>query len=269
MLKQLQAVFRKYSRFWWIVAGAAWQTAFINRWSNGLFFLGKVVRFATMLLFLWLLTQNAQQIGDYDINHIVIFFLTYHILDLCAQIVFRHVYSFGQDIQSGFFDFYLAQPINALFRALAGWPDLNDTLFLIPTLLVSGWIIAALDITITVQNAVIYGLMLFNSGLIITALHIFVVSAAILVVDVSGLVWLLRDVTRLGQFPVTVYVAPLRFVLLFLVPVGVMITVPAEVLIGNNPTVNLLAATGIGIGFFIASLFTWQIALQKYSSASS
>ncbi len=265
MQKQLY----KYWRVWKTIATNELQTTFINRGTNVLFFLGKSVRLAFMLSFLLMLKKTVKQIGGYTSDQIVVFFLVYQFIDTFVQIIYRGVYLFSNLVRSGEFDFMLLRPIRPLFGALTGKPDINDTLFLIPSTALSVWIIWELNLSITLHAAMLFGILLINSLLIATALHILVLVIGIMTTEVDGVIWFYRDCSRMAQFPVSLYMEPLRSFLYFVVPVGVMITIPAETLLGSSSTMVAILACTFGCGFFILSLQLWKWSLTRYQSASS
>jgi ABC-2 type transport system permease protein len=259
----------KYFSIWLKLAINAMQETFINRTTSALFFSGKAIRFAMMLLFLMLLRTQLNSIGYYTTDHLVIFYLTYYFVDLFGQMFYRGVYQFGQKVRTGEFDFYLLKPISPLFQSLAGKPDINDALFFLPSLLISVYIASQLSITITLTGVAWFILLFINSLLIVTGLHMLVLAIAILTVDVDGIIWLYRDISKLSQFPVSIYFEPLRTILFFVIPVGFMVTIPAEILIGNTPTFSLAITFAVGILFFTSSYIAWKQSLKHYTSASS
>lgn len=258
-----------YWQVWKIVAINAWQEVFINRWSSVLFLVGKGLRFAMMLFFLLIVHQNVRNFAGYTTDQVIVFFLTYQLVDLISQILFRGVYLFSDAVRTGEFDFTLIKPLNPLFKSLTGRPDVNDTLFLIPTIGVTLLIISQLQLEISGLSIAWYLLLLLNSLVIATALHIFVLVVGILSTNVDGIIWMYRDLIRLGQFPTTIYPELLRFALLFIVPVGAMITIPAETLMSISPVSRTLGAFAISGAIFTVSLLAWNWSLKRYSSASS
>ncbi|MFZ1721351.1 MAG: ABC-2 family transporter protein [Microgenomates group bacterium] len=265
----MKKMFKKYWTVWSMTALNAFQEAFVNRGSNLLFMLGKTIRFTMTLIFLFIIKENVTDFQGYNTDQLVVFFLTYTIVDTIAQIFYRGVYLFSSLVRDGNFDFYLAKPINPLFQALTGKPDVNDALFLIPTIVACAWIISQLSVTLTPVSLILFGILMFNSLLIATSLHIVVLVVGILTTEVDGVIWLYRDMMQLARFPVSVYLEPIRLALFFLIPVGMMITVPAEVLMNATPSYSILVACTVGIGSFIASLWLWKWGLKQYSSASS
>ncbi len=259
----------KYFIIWATLASSALQETFINRGTNALFLSGKVIRFAFSLLFLLLLKNNLSSFSTYTVDQVIVFYLTYQFIDTLAQVFYRGVYLFGNQIKSGDFDFSLSKPISPLFQALVGKPDINDTLFLIGTTVFSVLMASQLAITITPITFILFCILLCNSFIVATALHILVLVAGIHLTEVDGIIWLYRDVTRLGQFPVTAYIEPLRSLLLFVIPVGILFTVPVDVLLGFVSPVGALLTCLFGIGLLLCSVKIWHWSLKHYQSASS
>lgn len=264
----LQTIFR-YWKFWLLIAQNSMQEAFVNRATNILFILGKCIRLVFSLLFLLAIKNQLQFFGGYTTNQLLIFFLTYQLIDVIAQALFRGVYNFAYIIRRGEFDFALLKPINPLFQSLMGNPDINDVLFLIPTFATVFFLIHQAAVNFTFFNILLYIILLINGLLIATALHITILVFGIITMEVDGLTWLYRDFLYLGQLPVDVYKQPIRSLLSFIIPVGIMITIPARQLLGLSNVSNIIIASATGISIFIFSLKLWNVALKKYSSASS
>lgn len=256
-------------RVWLITANNALQETFANRFANLLFFTGKAVRLFVMILFLVLVKNQVKSFAGYSTDQMIVVFITYQIVDQVSQLIYRGVYMFGQQIRTGEFDFLLLRPINPLFASLTGKPDINDTIFLIPFSGVLYWLFSNLSLTITPLSTLIYILLLINAFLIATSLHILILVVGILSTEVDGTVWFIRDLAKLGQFPIDTYREPFRFALFFLVPIGIMITIPAQALVSYPTTLSLAATCFAGIMFFWISLQLWHYALRLYSSASS
>ncbi len=260
---------KKYFYVWLQFAKNAWQETFVNRASNILFMIGKMFRLGMSLLFLFLIRENIETFAGYTSDQMVVFFLTYQMLDLVSQVLYRGVYIFSNIVRSGEFDFLLSKPINPLFRALTGKPDINDFFFLIPNALLFLYILSILNIEISLTSLLWFVILMLNAFLIITALHILVLVVGVLTTEVDGVIWIYRDLNHMGRFPVTIYMKPLRSILFFLVPIGMMITVPTEILLGISPTYHLGIVFLVGFGSLITSLKIWNWSLKKYSGVGS
>lgn len=258
-----------YLRIWYLNSANALQQAFVNRYTNLLFFVGKAIRFGMTLVVLLLINQNIQTFAGYSADEMLVFFLTYNFIDTIAQVFFRGTYFFSNEIRNGEFDFTLTKPVNPLFQALTGKPDFNDAVFIIPSTLISLWIASQLDLNISLVSFLWYLIMLLNGFLIAIGLHILIISIGIITTEIDGAVWIYRDFMQLGRFPVNIYLAPLKYALFFLVPIGMMITIPSEFLLQVDPTFSATTVLIFGVAFLLICLKIWNLSLKKYSSASS
>lgn len=257
----------RYWKVWLITALNEVQATFISRWANVLFFTGKTVRFAMMIGFLLILKNNVPSVAGYTSSQMLVFYVTYQLIDTVLQIVYRGVYEFGTTVRDGSFDGVLIQPINALFKILTGKPDINDVIFIVPSMAISFYLLATSGLHITFDSTLLYLVLLINSFLIGTAIHIFIVSFTLLTTDVDNIIFMYRDVSRLGQFPVTLYFQFVKFALFFIIPIGIMVTIPAQLLLNTPPTYSIPLSFVIGLGFLWLSLRYWNHAMQSYTSA--
>ncbi len=266
-MKHLLKRFQLYLSIWLKLASYAVMEVFVNRGTSVLFFVGKALRFGISLIFILTIRQATATFGSYTTDQVVVFFLTYQFLDTITQILFRGVYFFSWQVKSGELDFYLAKPIHPLFRILTGKPDIIDAIFLVPTTLISLWLALPILQNVTAEQLMSYFLLLINGLLIAMSLHIVVICLGVLTTEVDNAIMLYRDINTMARFPVDVYREPLRGILFFLIPVGIMNTVPAQFLISQQPTVSLLTACGVGIASTIGSLCLWKWSVKRYTSA--
>jgi ABC-2 type transport system permease protein len=232
-----------------------------------LFFIGKILRLAIGLFFLFGLQQTQARLGGYTTGQMMVFFLVFQFLDTFAQILYRGVYFFSWQVRSGELDMLLTKPLHPLFSIMTGHPDILDAIFFIPTTLLSIWIAAPALVHLEWSHVVLFVIMAVNSFLIITALHIVVVCLGVVTTEVDNAVMLYRDINAMGRFPIDVYREPFRTVLFFGVPIGVINTLPSQVLLGTAPTIPIVLACGVGLVSLWASLLLWRWSVKQYTSA--
>lgn len=259
---------KKYLKVWWRFAVNSIQTQMMVRWALGIFLFGKALRFIIFGLFIWVLLYKTQSLAGYTFHQTMFFYLSFNLVDILAQLIFREVYRFRPTVVSGTFDFYLIKPYNALFRALTSGPDLLDFISLVPLIGAIIYFMGALQITSFI-NVLIFILLILSGFLIATAFHILVLSLAVVTTEIDHAILLYRDVTNMGRFPVDIYREPLRGILTFAVPVGVMMTFPAKALIGILSLGLIIYSLIFSVAFFYISIMIWKFSLKHYSSASS
>jgi ABC-2 type transport system permease protein len=259
---------RKYLKVWWFFTKATAQISFQSRFGSFVFLIGKILRFLLFFLFLFLLLDKTKSIGGYTIWQIIFFYATFNFIDSSAQFFMREVYRFRSLVVRGSFDYIATQPISPLFRGLFGGSDLLD----IPILIIGVifiFISAGHVGVVTWFGILGYIFLVVNALLIALAFHIIVLSLAILTTEVDNAIMLYRDLTQMGRVPIDVYTQPIRSVLTFAIPVGIMMTFPAKALMGLLSFQSIVIAGGVGIAFIYLSLKLWQYSLRYYSSASS
>ncbi|HZO13138.1 MAG TPA: ABC-2 family transporter protein [Polyangiaceae bacterium] len=112
-------------------------------------------------------------------------------------------------------------------------------------------------------------LLLGAGTAILYSLWTMVVSLSFKFVRVDNLSYLLRTFVDAGRWPTAFYPVVVRFVLTFIVPVGLMTTYPALALRGALSTSGLALALGVALAFFGAARIAWTLAVRRYASASS
>lgn len=238
-----------------------------QRFGAAFFVAGKLIRFGTFFAFIFLLLSKTNNLAGYNLNQTLFFFLTFNLVDVVSQFLFREVYRFRPLIVSGSFDLVLAKPMSPLFRSLMGGADVLD-LMTIPPLVIAVYLIGR-NLDPSSLQVFYYCLLIINGLLIATAFHIAVISLGIITLEIDHTVMIYRDLTNLGRLPVDIYKEPLRSVLTFLVPVGIMITLPAKALMGLVSPLGVLLSFGIGVAAVLITIRFWNFALTKYTSASS
>lgn len=264
IIKKINHYFLIWKRF----SLNSFSIAFVSRLAALMYLSGKLIRFFFFLGFLYLLIKNTSNLGGYDISQITFFFLTFNFIDLTTQFLYREVYNFRSMVVDGTFDYILLKPMNSLFRSLAGGADFLDLLILIP--LVIAIIFTGLRFpNINIFNILLYILLMINSFVIATSFHIFVLSIGILTTSVDHAMMIYRDVYNMGRLPVDIYKEPLRSILTFVIPVGIVMTIPAKAMMNILTVPVVLISFMMAIIFYLLSMKFWRYALTRYSSASS
>lgn len=232
------------------------------------FVMGKLVRFGLFGVFVYYLLKQTTLLAGYNLNQTLVFYLTFNVIDGITQMLYREVYRFRTLIVSGDFDTILVKPIHPFVRVLLGGVDILD---LIPlAIYISLLVYSILQLgAISIAGVGLYLLLVLNGILISTAFHILVLALGIISTEVDHTIMIYRDITRMGTFPVDIYTQPLRTILTFIIPIGVMITFPVQALLGLLSIQAVLISLGIGAGSLLVAIYCWRYALARYQSASS
>lgn len=259
---------KQYLQLWWKMTIAITQVAFQSRFGAVIFFIGKLLRFFLFIFFLFIIVSKTNSVGGYTTWEVVFIYATFTLIDSFPQFILRNVYRFRQDVVSGLFDYTLLKPKNPLFQPLFGGADILDIPMIILSVLFvlfAGAQIGPVDI----GQVFLYILLIINAFFIALAFHIFVLGLGILTTEIDNSIMLYRDITQMGRFPIDIYKQPLQAILTFIVPVGIMITFPAQALMGVLSVQGVLVAFSVCVLILSISLWFWKYSLRYYTSASS
>jgi|SRR3989344_2017706 len=260
--------FNKYIKVWWIFSFNSFQTQVLTRGALMLFLIAKLLRFFIFFIFIIILLDKTKVLAGYTLDQTIFFFLSFSLIDTLVQTIFREVYRFRPTIVNGTFDYYLIKPFNPLFRALATGPDLTDLFLLIPLIGAIIYYMERLGIN-NLSNILVYILMLLVGIVIALAFHILVLALAILTTEIDHAILVYRDVTGMGRFPLDIYREPVRGILTFVLPVGIMMSFPAKAILGLLSPQLIMYAISFSVILLIVSIKIWKVSLKQYSSASS
>lgn len=258
---------KKYSKIWWLMSRNSFSMVISQRLSVAVFLIGKILRFMFFFGFLFFLLVGSKTLAGYSSNQVIFFYLTFTLVDVIAQFFFREVYRFRPLIVKGDFDYVLVKPMSALFRSLLGGADVIDFITIPP--LLYAVIYYGIKLNPTFPQTILYILLVLNGLLIAAAFHIIVLSLAIITLEIDHMVMIYRDLVSLGRLPVDIYKEPLKGFLTYLIPVGIMVTLPVKSLLGVASVWGVIIAFVVGVVAMFISLRFWNFALKKYSSASS
>lgn len=257
---------KKYFKIWWITAINSFQIQLMVRWALAFFLLAKILRFTIFTIFIIILVGKTSALAGYSLDQTIFFYLSFNLIDILSQLLFREVYRFRPQVVSGNFDFYLIKPFNPLFRSLATGPDLMDFLTLIPLIGAIVYFIQRLQIDDPL-NIFLYLLLLILGFVIALSFHILVLALAVATTEIDHAIMVYRDVVALGRMPVDIYTEPIRGFITFIIPVGIMMSFPAKSLLGLLSPILILYAAIFAISLFLISLRIWNFSLKRYSSA--
>ncbi len=263
------AMLRKYFRIWKRLSLLAIGSFLSNRIDSGAYLAGKLVRFGFFLLLIVSLFSFTDTLAGYTKYEVILFFLTFNLIDVLSQALFRGIYAFRFDIQRGNFDFVLSKPVDPLFYCLCRMTDILDIIFLVPIIVLIAYVMGRLPVPVGPMQLLHYALLVLAGMTTILGIHIITAGITIWKLESENAIWLYREAMTLGRFPPEVYAPAVRAVFTFVLPVILAVAFPAKAalrLLDGKTTVFVLCYAAC---FFGASLLLWRASLRAYSSASS
>jgi len=260
---------KKYFRIWVQLAVMSFKIQTGHVVASGGYLLGKLVRIAFFLLFLASIFKHTQALAGYRMEEVALFFLTFNVIDIIAQLFFRGIYGIRALVREGDFDYFLIQPVQILFRVAFNTVDFLDVVTVIPVLGVTAYVMTRIPHALSLTSLLIYSVLCINGMLIALAIHIAVAALAVWTQELDNTIWIYRDVMTLGRFPVDIYSTVVRQVLIYVVPVAVMVSFPVKGFLHQLKPSDWLLACLMSTSSLALALYFWKEATRHYTSVSS
>jgi ABC-2 type transport system permease protein len=172
------------------------------------------------------------------------------------------------EIWYGRFDFTLTKPVPTQFyvsvRNWMPWALVDLAL----SLIVIGVALARLNFVFDPVRIALFSLALLISMVIVYSVLLLLISGAFWIMGIP-LIWIYDSLIQMGRFPVGIYPGVIRVILTWVIPVGFMITMPAESLVGAVNIMVMAGGGGLAVLLFGAATLFFRASIRKYSSASS
>ncbi|MFI5360801.1 MAG: ABC transporter permease [Elusimicrobiota bacterium] len=259
---------RKYFRIWVRTASMAMQAQLTYRLGSLGFLVGKMIRLVFFFAFVVAVFKHVQTVAGYNLVETALFFLTFNVVDMTAQILFRGVYGARRLVSEGDFDFYLIQPCSPLFRMVFSTVDFLDIVTLVPVLVMVAMVFARLP-PLGWERFAAYLALTVNGVALVFSIHVLVAGLAVRTQELENAIWIYRDVMFMGKFPVDVYAPAVRWVLTFGLPIAVMTSFPAKALLGILSPAWAAYALGLTAVLLFLSARYWRGSVARYTSSSS
>lgn len=262
----------RYLRLVGLCARASAQQELAHRANFFISLLHSLLNLGTGVLGLVVLFGQVQSVRGWDFASTLALLGVYLTLGALRQLFIGPsldaLAGMGGEVWTGSFDFTLLRPVDVQFLAsLRHWRPLA-LLDLGLGLGVLGTACAQLGHSLTLPQLAAFVLAL-GAGL--TALYSVLLGFAALIFWSPGFLftWVFDGVFQLARYPVGLYPGWLRLTLTWVVPVGVMTTVPARALAGDLTPGVLAGSVALAAALLLGSSFLFRLGLRRYASASS
>lgn len=194
----------------------------------------------------------------------------YYLMDgLIEMFIAPNMREIATKVREGTLDFVLLKPVNsqfmATFRSVNIWRAAN---LLVGTSL-AAIAVRQLSVTMGWERAGLFAVTLAAGLGVIYSFWLVLVTLSFWFVRVDNIEQIVWQAFEAGRYPVEIYPGWLRATLTYVVPVALIITVPAQVLTGRLEPAFAGVAVLISAGAILASSLFWHFGLRYYTGASA
>ena len=186
-----------------------------------------------------------------------------------AYLTFRRGFlELGNHIRTGTFDIFMVRPIASNLHLAMRHISLSESLgegITRIVLVVYGilhlnnwsWVSFPLYILLLLNSLMVY----YGFSLIINSIVFWVVRSQ----ELNTIIYFFMETSR---YPADIYRGIGKVIFTFIIPIGIIATVPASALTGRLGWYFAILSLIIGISFLGIGLFVWKMSIEHYSSAS-
>ena len=174
-------------------------------------------------------------------------------------------------VQLGDMDRHFLRPVPVIFQMFAETfqPDGFGEVIVGITMIV----ICGLNLQVAVSFGAILVLVIgaIFGAIIITSFKIAISSLAFIFKRSGPLLQIIYNFTIYAKYPIAIYPYAIRFILIFILPFGLFISLPVDTLLYGtyNPYLLSLIIVGASIAFFTLATFIWTLCARRYESTGS
>jgi ABC-2 type transport system permease protein len=189
---------------------------------------------------------------------------------LTFYLFYRNMRWLARDIFSGNLDYALTKPVDSQFAVFLRGGGLHNLLCSLTAFFLIAWTSSYYNLSLNPFHLVLFSLFLGCGLLLVYSFLITGTSLAFWFDQIENIIELVINWSiGVSRFPVQAYHHLAEPVFLFLLPLVLITTVPAQTLLAKFDLKTALTLVAISLGAFIASRQFFQRALGSYTSASS
>ena len=179
------------------------------------------------------------------------------------------IQQFLEGVHQGSFDFTLVKPLDSQFLVSTQNIQIWKAIDCIIGAVLLGVGLSRLSTEVTLPQLLAFAITLFAGGAIVYSFWLMLATTAFWWVRVETILSLFQSMFLAGRWPVTIYPPWLRWILTFLIPIAVAVTLPIEVLVDRDSTMMVAGCVIAAIVMLGVSRWLWRRGLQRYSGASA
>jgi ABC-2 type transport system permease protein len=214
--------------------------------------------------------EHTTTMNGWTLPQMIVLLGVYYLIQGGVSLVFSPSFErVMEHVRVGTLDFHLLKPVNTQFLVSTRHLKVVRAADLVLGLIVVIVGLFQVGEQIGLGQAMLFSASIFFGWMLVYALILGLVTLAFWFVRVENLLAIFWAFTEAGRFPVDVYPLWLRVSLSTIVPIGIAVTAPANVIAGRMDWIAVaVLGAGTVLAVALASLL-WRWGLRSYTGASA
>jgi ABC-2 type transport system permease protein len=232
--------------------------------SDGIMFLVQLLAFETIY-------SQVDNIGGWNRGQMVIFVGTFAVINALNMLLFFFgIVDIPGKIKRGDLDQYLTKPVNPLLRITFENINPGSVPLVIFSVLIVCYGVSITSIEITFLTGLVYTVLVLLMTLLWYDMALILRTIPFLVISANGIMQLEDQLIEMNfKIPGVLYRGIFKALFYFILPYGIMSTVPTQMLSGVLSMPGIFHALCVTLVFTMFALWFWRYGLKHYKSASS
>ncbi|MDO8429043.1 MAG: ABC-2 family transporter protein [Candidatus Daviesbacteria bacterium] len=181
----------------------------------------------------------------------------------------RGIYDIPELIKGGYLDLILVSPVNSQFYLSFRRSKPYEILSAPAGIFLIIYSLSKLNLTFSILDFLLLFIGLLMGIIILYSIYFMLATIAIWLIQVSALSNLYHIIVQPLSIPTDILGKGVSFVLTFIIPLGVVLTVPLQVFLHKISASSVFISVIFAVLFLYLSTRFWKFALRHYTSASS
>lgn len=262
---------RKNLRFIWLLLNYKFSRMMMYRADFFAAFINDGILFIVQLLAFETIYSQVDTIGGWNRGQMIIFVGTFSMINALNMLIyFFGVVDIPEKIKRGDLDQYLTKPVNPLLRLTFEKINVGSVPLVVMSILIVCYGVSVTGLKVSFTVGLGYAALVLLMTLLWYDLELILRSVPFLVISAHGIMKMEGQLLELNfKVPGALYKGIFKILFYFLLPYGIMSTIPSQFLTQSITLPGVLLAILTVAAFTALALWFWQFGLKHYQSASS
>lgn len=240
------------------------------RFNVAMFLLFDLLWFTTSLIGVVLVFRQAGTVAGWTQAEAVLLVLVYYVTSsLIKVLVIPGAESLAELVRRGEFDHYLLRPVDPQFLVSIRTLRVHELFRMILAFALLPWYLGVMDIAVTVPQGLLFVAVTVLGAVGLYGAYFAIATLSFWIENLFNVGDLFREMLDVAKRPSDIFTGAASTVATFVIPVGLVATIPTKVILGTIDRPALFWALASSAALFLVSRLLFTAALRRYSSASS
>jgi len=237
---------------------------FMVFFADGMLFIMQLLAFEAIY-------SQVDGIGGWSRGQMIIFVGTFSIINALNMLIyFFGIVDIPGKIKRGDLDQYLTKPVNPLLRLTFESINPGSIPLVVMSVIIVSYGVSVAGVRVSFLQALGYAALVILMTILWYDMELIFRSITFLVISSDGIQRLEEQLIELNfKIPGVLYKGIFKILFYFLLPYGVMSTIPTQFITQSISAGGIITACGTVVLFTAFALWLWKFGLKHYKSASS